>query len=289
MLVLRWPTYCEFFFFRWEAVSSCSIRLLTHYNFRRGCAACNMTQDTYFKVNTEESIALFQGWITFTAASFLPHFIVSQMPPLKMRQWHSTKAGSMAPKFRNNRLIEPYSQNHKSKFKVRSRPLCRRWGQLKVSNINVYIYFWVCGIQIWHYFWLSEAAIPSEMDILELYHFMKQQDFLFSSEFCIENELKVDEINIKVRNRTELNLVGQESKVYWIKKFRIRPSFNSRALFESTRLVPEYREISVARLVLIFAGSIQHYPQHDRHAWATCSRLILGFFNCNRTVLCGMK
>ena len=54
----------------------------------------------------------------------------------------------------------------------------------------------------------SEAAIPSKMDMLELYHVMKQQDFFFSSECCIENELKVDEINIKVRNRTELNLEG---------------------------------------------------------------------------------
>ena len=87
---------------------------------------------------------------------------------------------------------------------------------------------------------------------------MKLQDFPSSIEFRIENESKVDEINIKVRNRTELNLVGQESKVYRIEKFGIRPSFNSRALFESTRLVPEFREISVARLVFIFAGSIQH-------------------------------
>ena len=87
---------------------------------------------------------------------------------------------------------------------------------------------------------------------------MKLQDFPSSIEFCIENESKVDEINIKVRNRTELNIVGQESKVYRIEKFGIRPSSNSRALFESTRLVPEFREISVARLVFIFAGSIQH-------------------------------
>ena len=54
----------------------------------------------------------------------------------------------------------------------------------------------------------SEVAIPSKMDMLELYHVMKLQDFLSSSEFRIENKSKVDEINIEVRNRTELNLVG---------------------------------------------------------------------------------
>ena len=54
----------------------------------------------------------------------------------------------------------------------------------------------------------SEEAIPSKMDMLELYHVIKKQDFLFSSEFCIKNELKVDGINIKVRNRTKLNLEG---------------------------------------------------------------------------------
>ena len=88
---------------------------------------------------------------------------------------------------------------------------------------------------------------------------MKLQDFPSSIEFRIKNESKVDEINIKVRNQTELNLVGRKSKVYRIEKIRIKPSFNSRALFESTRLVPEFRKISVARLVIIFAGSIQHY------------------------------
>ena len=54
----------------------------------------------------------------------------------------------------------------------------------------------------------SEVAIPSKMDMLELYHVMKLQDFLSSNEFRIENKSKVDEINIEVRNRTELNLVG---------------------------------------------------------------------------------
>ena len=54
----------------------------------------------------------------------------------------------------------------------------------------------------------SEVAIPSKMHMLESYHVMKLQDFLSSNEFCIENKSKVDEFNIKVRNRTELNLVG---------------------------------------------------------------------------------
>ena len=62
--------------------------------------------------------------------------------------------------------------------------------------------------------------------MLELYHVMKRQDFLSSSEFCIQNELKVDGIKIEVGNRTELNLVGQEAKVYRIEKFGIQPSFS---------------------------------------------------------------
>ena len=37
---------------------------------------------------------------------------------------------------------------------------------------------------------------------------MKLQDFLCSSKFRIEKESKVDEIDIEVRNRTELNLEG---------------------------------------------------------------------------------
>ena len=56
------------------------------------------------------------------------------------------------------------------------------------------------------------------MDMFELYHVMKLHEFLFSSEFHIENESKVDEINIKVRNRTELNLVGYELKLDRIEK-----------------------------------------------------------------------
>ena len=70
-------------------------------------------------------------------------------------------------------------------------------------------------------FFQSEVAIPSKMDMLELYHVMKLQDFPSSIEFRIENESKVDEINIKVRNRTELHLMGQESRVYRIEKFGI--------------------------------------------------------------------
>ena len=54
----------------------------------------------------------------------------------------------------------------------------------------------------------SEVAIPCKMDMLELQHVMKLQDFPSSIEFKFENKSKVDEINIKVRNRTELNLVG---------------------------------------------------------------------------------
>ena len=54
----------------------------------------------------------------------------------------------------------------------------------------------------------SEVVIPSKMDILELYHATKLWDFLPSSKFRIENEPKFDEINIDIRNRTKLNLVG---------------------------------------------------------------------------------
>ena len=54
----------------------------------------------------------------------------------------------------------------------------------------------------------SEVAIPSKMHMLELYHVMKLQDFLSFNEFRIENKSKVDEFNIEVRNRIELNLAG---------------------------------------------------------------------------------
>ena len=54
----------------------------------------------------------------------------------------------------------------------------------------------------------SEVAIPSKMDMSELKHVMKLQDFPSFIEFRIENKSKVNEINIEVRNRTELNVVG---------------------------------------------------------------------------------
>ena len=76
------------------------------------------------------------------------------------------------------------------------------------------------------FFSQSEEAIPSEMDMFEFYCVMKLHKFLFSSEFHIENESKVDEINIEVRNQIELNLVGYESKVNRIEKFGIRPSLS---------------------------------------------------------------
>ena len=58
-----------------------------------------------------------------------------------------------------------------------------------------------------------EVTIPSEMGMLELFCVVKQQDFLSSGNFHIKNESKVDEINIKVKNRTQLNHVGYESNV----------------------------------------------------------------------------
>ena len=58
----------------------------------------------------------------------------------------------------------------------------------------------------------SDVDIPGEMDmletgLLEMHHVVKLQDFLSSGEFHIENESKVNEINIAVRNRTKLNQV----------------------------------------------------------------------------------
>ena len=87
---------------------------------------------------------------------------------------------------------------------------------------------------------------------------------------------------MRIPNLALFFLVGQETKVYRIEKFGIRPSFNSRALFESTRLVPEFREISVAQLVFIFAGSIQHYlwanyvsqSVHKEHYDFTCCSML---------------
>ena len=67
----------------------------------------------------------------------------------------------------------------------------------------------------------SEVAIPSEIALFLLYHVMKLHKFLFPSKFHIENESKVDEINLEVRNQTKFKLVGFESKVYRIKKIGI--------------------------------------------------------------------
>ena len=50
------------------------------------------------------------------------------------------------------------------------------------------------------------------MDMLELYHDMKLQDFLSCSEFYIKNDSKVDESNNEVRKRAVLILVGYELK-----------------------------------------------------------------------------
>ena len=70
--------------------------------------------------------------------------------------------------------------------------------------------------QILHYF-QSEVDIPSKMDILDLYHVMKLQNFLSSGKFhTIQNESEFDDINIEVRNLIKLNFMGYESKVYEI-------------------------------------------------------------------------
>ena len=71
-----------------------------------------------------------------------------------------------------------------------------------------------------------EVTIPDEKEMLELFCVVKQQDFLSSGDFHIGNESKVDAINIKVKNRTQLNHVGYESNVNRIEKFAIGPSLN---------------------------------------------------------------
>ena len=45
--------------------------------------------------------------------------------------------------------------------------------------------------------------------MLESYHVMKLQDFLSSRKFHIEDESKIDEINIEVRDRIESSLVDK--------------------------------------------------------------------------------
>ena len=67
-------------------------------------------------------------------------------------------------------------------------------------------------------FSLSKVAIPSETGMLEMYHVMTLQDFISCGEFHIENESKVDEINIVVGNRTEWSLVVYESRCVKSKK-----------------------------------------------------------------------
>ena len=56
---------------------------------------------------------------------------------------------------------------------------------------------WNQGLVLFSY---SEEAISSKMDMLELYHVTKLQDFCSYPKFHIEYESKVDEINIEVRN-----------------------------------------------------------------------------------------
>ena len=66
------------------------------------------------------------------------------------------------------------------------------------------------------------------MDILDLYHVMKLQNFLSSGKFhTIKNEWKFDDINIEVRNLIKLNFMGYEFKVYEIRKFGNQPSLRS--------------------------------------------------------------
>ena len=57
---------------------------------------------------------------------------------------------------------------------------------------------------------------------------MKLRDFLFSSEFHIENESKNDEINIKVRNRTKLNVVlGMNRRCIELKNLGLDPALST--------------------------------------------------------------
>ena len=57
---------------------------------------------------------------------------------------------------------------------------------------------------------------------------MKLRNFLFSSEFHIENESKNDEINIKVRNRTKLNVVlGMNRRCIELKNLGLDPALST--------------------------------------------------------------
>ena len=86
-------------------------------------------------------------------------------------------------------------------------------------------------------------------------------------EFHIENESKVDEINIEERNQTELNLVGYESKVNRIEKFEIRPNLN---------LNPHHSRLGI--------DSLRHQHLHKTvwelellSTWALCGILKINF------------
>ena len=46
------------------------------------------------------------------------------------------------------------------------------------------------------------------------------------------------------------------------KFMKSRCKSNLRALLDSTRLILEFRKVSVARLIFIFAGAIQHYKYY---------------------------
>ena len=48
---------------------------------------------------------------------------------------------------------------------------------------------------------------------------MKQQDLLPSREFHIGNEMKIDKLNMNIRNQLEMQLVWYESKAQQILKF----------------------------------------------------------------------
>ena len=66
------------------------------------------------------------------------------------------------------------------------------------------------------------------MDMLVSHPIMRLQDFIPLRKLHIEHEWKINEIDIYVRNRIKLNLLGYESKVH--RKFGTRPSLIHRHL-----------------------------------------------------------
>ena len=58
------------------------------------------------------------------------------------------------------------------------------------------------------------------MDMLVSHPIMRLQDFIPFRKFHIEHEWKINEIDIHVRNRIKLNLLGYEPKVH--RKFGTR-------------------------------------------------------------------